>query len=325
MKLVSIIIPVYNSEKYLEKCLSSVLNQSYKNIEVILIDDGSSDNSLEIIKKYAKNDRRIKYKSQENKGQSHARNVGIKMSKGDFIVFVDSDDWLDETFISRMYSKMIKENADLIICNHRIHTPKKVREINNNIESHLSSEEAFRYMLNGKISHVCWAKMYKADIIKNCGYLFPEGKTNEDLFIVSVWMLTAKNIYILNECLYNVRHRSGSVTNSFSEKFIDLLDILDMLQEFLKEKGLYKNFEEDYRFKYQSLIIYLINYGIRFNSMSFVENVINNSKLNIKDFETRKFPLPRKIMVMILKISTSLYFHIMKIYYKLKRKKSMVV
>lgn len=113
--LITVIIPVYNSEKYIEKCLTSVTNQIYKNLEIIVVDDGSSDNSIDIIKNYAKKDNRIKIFSQENQGLSAARNVGLDLATGEYIVFLDSDDWLELDALSVAYEILTENNAEVVI------------------------------------------------------------------------------------------------------------------------------------------------------------------------------------------------------------------
>ena len=116
MKL-SIIIPVYNSEKYLDKCLTSIINQNYKNIEIILINDGSKDNSKKIINKYLKNNKKvIKYIEQENSGQAHARNRGLEIATGELITFVDSDDYVLPEIYEEMIKTLTKTNADIVMC-----------------------------------------------------------------------------------------------------------------------------------------------------------------------------------------------------------------
>jgi len=118
--LASLIIPVYNVEKYLRKCLDSAINQTLKDIEIIIVNDGSTDNCPGIIQEYAAKDKRIKVINQENRGLSAARNVGIEMASADYIAFMDSDDWMDVNFMERMYSTAVKNDADIVVCNHAL-------------------------------------------------------------------------------------------------------------------------------------------------------------------------------------------------------------
>ena len=116
-KLISIIVPVYNSEKYLEKCISSILNQTYKNIEIIIVDDGSKDKSVEICDNFSKNNKNIKVFHKKNEGVSIARNYGISKAKGDYILFIDSDDTIAKEMIYSLYNNLVDNDADISMCN----------------------------------------------------------------------------------------------------------------------------------------------------------------------------------------------------------------
>lgn len=315
MGKISVIIPVYNSEDYIENCLISVINQTFRNLEIIVINDGSTDSSLEIINSIAESDNRIIVRSQENEGQSHARNVGIDLASGEYIVFVDSDDWLSLNYIELMYKRIIEKDGDIVVCGHNMHTQNSVKSIRYNISANFDSQLGFEYILLGRISHVCWGKMYNSKIIKDCEYAFPEGKTNEDLYIVSIWFLRSSKITYINEGLYNVRNRVGSVTNTFTEKFLDMFVILDMLEDYLRENNLYKIHEQNFMKKYQNLVIYLINYGVRFKNMDFVNKVVGISKIKNKDFRTTNMSIKRKMPILILRLSLKLYYYLMRAYY----------
>ena len=168
-ELVSIIVPIYNSEQYLERCINSLIKQTYKNIEIILIDDGSKDSSLSIIEKYAKQDCRIVYISKENSGVSSSRNDGIKIAKGKYISFVDSDDYIESNMIEDMYKALVEQNVDIVRCsvkenNENISTifaNKKV-DLKNNINSILYS-----YLTpKNNIPGYCWTLLIKKEKIE---------------------------------------------------------------------------------------------------------------------------------------------------------------
>lgn len=118
MKKISVIVPVYNTEKYIKKCIRSIIEQTLKEIEIIIVNDGSKDKSLEIIKDLMKQDRRIKLINKENEGVSSARNSGIKMAKGKYIQFIDSDDWIEKEFLEKMYDFAEKENVDIVVSDY---------------------------------------------------------------------------------------------------------------------------------------------------------------------------------------------------------------
>ena len=183
---ISIILPVYNVEKYLNKCIDSILNQTYKNFELIIIDDGSTDNSSTICDSY-KNDSRVIVIHQDNKGLSVARNKGIDMSTGNYITFIDSDDYIDSKYIEILYNIISNNNSDIVMCNKiefKENTNIKENIIYDYNEEVLSKEETYKRMvlLQG-ITFTSWAKMYKKEIFNNNKYL--EGKLYEDIFIIN--------------------------------------------------------------------------------------------------------------------------------------------
>lgn len=183
-KLVSIIVPVYNVEKYLERCIESLLNQTYKNIEILLIDDGSTDCSGAICDKYSK---QVRVFHQANRGVSAARNIGLKYMQGDFVCFVDPDDYISPYLIEKAMDSAIKHNADIVIFDYScIKDGKVIKE--HNIQAILGrfTEEEYlegikHMLLFNEFPNYVWNKMYKADIWKEIS--FPEGYTYEDVFM----------------------------------------------------------------------------------------------------------------------------------------------
>lgn len=158
---VSIIVPIYNSEKYLSKCIDSIIKQKYKNIEILLIDDGSNDKSYEICKEYLKKDKRIKVFSQKNSGPSSARNLGLDKASGEYIIFVDSDDYIESDFISTMMKQ--NDNYDVIISNYNIVSNNKVKFLDNKIFYY---DNFLEFIVANRLwGPVC--KLIKKDIIKN--------------------------------------------------------------------------------------------------------------------------------------------------------------
>lgn len=149
-KLVSIIIPVYNAEKYISRCLDSIINQSYKNIQIIVIDDGSTDNGVLILDKYKEDDNRISVYRTENRGVSYARNLGIEKAKGEYFVFVDADDFVQKDMIEKMYYRLLSDGSDICVCNvcETIRFLLKIRfDIDNNIFRNISYLSKFDWLI----------------------------------------------------------------------------------------------------------------------------------------------------------------------------------
>ena len=216
-ELISIIIPVYNVEKYVGKCLDSIINQTYKNLEIIVVNDGSKDNSLEIIKEYLKKDERIILIDKENGGLSDARNKGIAKAKGKYYMFIDSDDFADQNMVQVLYDNIKKYNKEISICNRYYYYEdgqKKLRFKNNNEVKNLNKEESLINLINFcDFDMSAWAKLYDAKLFKKIE--FPVGKLSEDYYIMyQLFDLSNGVVYDSRPLLYYLQQRKGSITKN---------------------------------------------------------------------------------------------------------------
>ena len=228
---ITVIVPVYNVENYLEKCLDSLINQTYKNLEIIVINDGSTDNSGEICQEYAQKDNRIIYVEQENGGQSEARNMGLDRMTGSYVTFVDSDDWVELDYVENLYKKITEYQADIAVGNYysfneaegmyyfHIFGDSCYEKVYDNVsifENLYESQEMKSFAL---IS--VWGKLYKADLFKHLR--FDIGKLGEDGYLnQKIYLLAEKTIY-LNKGLYAYRQREGSSSRIWTEKWMHAL------------------------------------------------------------------------------------------------------
>lgn len=227
-KLVSIIIPVFQVENYLDKCIQSVVNQTYHNLEIILIDDGSVDHCPEICDNWRKKDTRIRVIHKKNGGLSDARNVGLHAARGYYIAFVDSDDWIDSRFIEYLYVAIQQTNADIAACDvlkvndGEEPEPQNVKDTSFKLEI-ATSKEAINDILNDRrFRAVAWNKLYKSEILE--GEQFEVGRLHEDEFFSYRLYDKAKSLVYIDIPLYNYRQRTGSIMASFSLKHLDALD-----------------------------------------------------------------------------------------------------
>jgi len=220
-KKVSIIVPIYNVEDYLEECLSSIINQTFEYIEIILINDGSTDRSFEIMKDFAKKDNRIKIISQQNKGVSEARNVGIRIASGQYILFVDSDDIILTNTVETLYNKIIQTNSDVLLGNVLHYYPDgskvlvcKRNEILNNLTC-ISSEDFFtKYMGEKDFLMLVYLFFCKRELIVEKKIFFKKGIIYEDeLWCVQI-LLNANSISVIDFNYYSYRQREDSLTHS---------------------------------------------------------------------------------------------------------------
>lgn len=227
-KLVSIIIPVYNVEAYLNECIASVLNQTYTEMEIILVDDGSTDKSGNMCEDFAEKDSRIIVIHKENGGLSDARNCALKLCKGKYVYFLDSDDVINKDAISLLVSNCEKSNADIAITGlkkfvHAIPEEKIYEEMGENITAR---ETVRRMLLHRGIGHEACGKLYKKELWD--GIEFPLGKLYEDYATVYKIIARAKSTVILSQPSYYYRTREGSIMNvKIKEKELQILDIAD--------------------------------------------------------------------------------------------------
>ncbi|WP_372519738.1 glycosyltransferase family 2 protein [Candidatus Ruminimicrobiellum ovillum] len=226
---ISIIIPIYNADKYLRQCLDSVVNQTFKDIEIICIDDGSSDNSLQILKEYRQKDERIILVDlKQNKGISNARNEGIKFARGNYITFVDSDDYIEPDYIEYLYSILKTFNCKMSVCIHNvIKKGKKKKVFDIKADYKLSSQECIKRLLyNDGIDTSAWAKLYDKTLFDNIKY--PEGKLFEDIAITYKLFIKSKEIACGHLAKYNYVIRENSiVTKNFDKSKLDLVEMTD--------------------------------------------------------------------------------------------------
>ena len=219
-KLLSIIVPVYNVSKYINKCIDSIIAQTYDNIEIIIVDDGSPDDCPQICDMYAKKDSRIKVIHKQNGGLSSARNAGLDIAKGDYIGFVDSDDWIEPTMYEEMISFMESESCDACECAINLvdnSSTKRIKQTENEV---LSGRDALKHHLNEFHRYdiprpSVWSKLYKKDFWKT--NRFPVGKIHEDYLLTCMVLYESKKYGIIHKGLYN--HLTSNPTSIVNTKF----------------------------------------------------------------------------------------------------------
>lgn len=236
--LVSIIVPIYKVEPYLRRCLDSIVNQTYTNLEIILIDDGSPDGCPQICDEYAANDNRIVVIHKENGGLSDARNAGLDICKGEYISFVDSDDWVDEKYIEVLLSLSIKENTDIVIGEYvKINGKIPQKEENVWTKTYSSKEALIRLFSKNNITYtVSWGKLYKKELFNSIR--FPIGKYHEDEFTTYILFYNSTKIVYTSKALYNYYQRAGSIVSTRHPW--DVLDYLEQRFIFFKERKEFK-------------------------------------------------------------------------------------
>lgn len=248
--LVTVIVPVYNVEKYLDRCIRSIITQTYRDLEIILVDDGSTDNSGKISDDYALIDSRINVIHKENGGLSSARNRALDIAKGDYIAFVDSDDYIESTMIEGMMNNFISAEVDIVVCGYNVvnEEGEVVCKKTGAFEKLMSGEEMTKDILLDKFPYsFAWNKIYRKSLFLDVRY--PEGRYYEDIPVTYKLAYRAKHIYIKNNCYYNYfLYRSGNTTSELSSKkaafsyYCALMNSFE-IRQFINDKAIYSEID----------------------------------------------------------------------------------
>ena len=319
--LISVILPIYKVEKYLKKCIESILTQTYKNLDIILVDDGSPDKCGEIIEEFQKKDKRIRTIHQNNGGLSAARNNGIKIANGKYIVCIDSDDWIEKDMIEVLYKNIVNTNSDISICEFieedeygKILSNKKY----NNEIIEFSSIEALRSLIKQDIlTNHAWNKLYKKNLFDEIEY--PKGQLMEDVSTTYKLFEKANKIVYQNTVLYHYIQRGTSILGNISEKRINdqELAFFDRNKYLMKKYPKLKmEIELDNLYNVKTLYYLAIMGGYKrlYDSQKYTEYYIEYKKLYKKNKNNTEIK-GRKSLRLFYKNRT-LY----KIYVKLKKK-----
>lgn len=274
---VSVIVPVYKVEKYLRKCVDSIINQTYKELEIILVDDGSPDRCGEIIDEYKGKDSRVKGCHKENGGLSDARNCGMKLATGEYTLFVDSDDWLEETMIETLLNLAEEYKAEVVqgafyyaYENYLLYDDRWFKE-DDNIKI-LNNKELMRELvINERVKNFAWGKLYKTELIKDIA--FEKGVLFEDIFWAHLVMAKVNNYVICHKPLCYYLQRSTSIVADYSLRNLDMIRGLEERHKFIC-----KNYKELMDESYKSI----------FNGVTLHYNLLSKKKNLDKDAIYRK-------------------------------------
>lgn len=276
MDKVSVIIPVYNVEKYIRQCVESVICQTYKEIEIILVDDGSTDSCPDICDAYGERDSRVQVIHKENGGLSDARNTGIDMAQGEYIVFVDSDDYIASDAIEKLYKKAKEKDADMVLCRFACidEEGKELRRTLKPIERPIWPAERFwNCYYNGDTVFcvVAWNKIYRRDLF--CAIRYDVGKYHEDEFMIDRLVKKCRFVDMLEDTLYYYRQRTGSITNNQDTcRHMDRIEAwLIRCEEAVKVKK--------YRLAEQTLLLVFEEMLLVYRQMDF-QNAHNRQRYN---------------------------------------------
>lgn len=308
MPIISVIVPVYNVERYLGKCIESILSQTFEDIEIILINDGSTDTSGMICNKYKNIDIRIVVLNKLNGGLSSARNMGIEYSTGKYITFIDSDDTVSNNILENLYINLINNDCDISVCNVKdIYDDGTI--LSNNLDYHevVSNKEAIKLELESQLTNgYAVAKLFKAELFKSIK--FPENRLYEDAFIILHLYNETRKIFISTDQLYNYYRHTGTITTSrFKEKDFDCIEAHLSNYEFIMSN--HPSLEEQAYFRVIWAYIYILD-KITLSSYNGVikDKVVNFIKANKIDIMKNKYlGNKRKMGIFVYFLSPYLY------------------
>lgn len=308
--LISIVVPVYNVEKHLRKCVNSIVKQTYSNLEILLIDDGSTDKSGIICDELAGTDSRIKVYHKENGGLSSARNYGIDKTKGEFVGFIDSDDYIDSDMYQHLLSLIIDYNADISMCrNADVYNGRILPDNIQKTTIVADSEKAIDLVLKGELASVSAVnKLYHRSLFEKLRY--PEGKTLEDAFVIVEILDACNRVVISTEKKYFYVHRGESITTQkYSSKNLDAIEAYKKNYNIIKEK--YPGIIETAEMRLCWAHFYVMDRIIYDNSAENeeIKNKIREYLVGNIHFimRNKQFSKGRKLAAMLLKYSPQLY------------------
>ena len=294
--LISVIVPIYNVKEYFDRCVESIVNQTYKNIEIILVDDGSPDNCPQMCNEWAEKDTRINVIHKENGGLSDARNAGLKIATGEIVSFIDSDDWIELDMFEKMLNRMIEDDSDIVSCGVKWveEDGNVIRDVTVSNDEVLDMQSAMKELLNdGKLKQHVWNKIYKFDLIKDV--LFEKGKYHEDVFWSYQIVGKAQKVSVVKESFYNYVQRSNSIMGEgFSVKRLDALDANRQRCEYIKEH--FPELYDNALYVYIGSCHYQLQCAVRSNQpKEVIDNILDRTLYRKTGHPTREITFKQKI------------------------------
>lgn len=249
MPKVTVIVPVYNVEKYVAKCLDSLLAQTLDEIEIIVVNDGATDGSKEILLEYAnKYPEKIKYLEKENGGLSDSRNYGVPYAKGEYIAFLDSDDYIEPEMYEKLYAKAKQEDSDMVECDFYWEYPNKQK-----LDTKESYQGKKEMLVKARV--VAWNKLWKTELIQKAKVLFPKGYRYEDVEFFYQMIPFIEKVSFVKEPFIHYVQREGSISNSQNERTAEIFEVLEHVISYYKERGIYEEYQTQLEYVYARFLL----------------------------------------------------------------------
>ena len=320
MKKVSIVVPVYNVEEYLSKCLDSLVSQACDDYKIIIVNDGTKDNSQEIIDDYkTKYPQLVESYIKENGGLADARNYGLKYVDTPYVMFIDSDDYVKENLVSRCLETIEKESSDIVVFNYTTHyiSNDTFEDFNLELEGNYSLEINPEILI--KTPNAAWNKIYKTSLFKDNNIEYPKGVWYEDLGTTPILLSKAKSITYIKDCLYIYQaDRPNNIMSSVSEKTIDVIKSLKIVCDSYKENGIFEKYYPELNYLANRNLITISRIVINSKDKNFVNKFIDERTVFKKDY----FPI-RQTKYKIVKYNDDRIYEskvLSKLYYSYKHR-----
>ncbi len=322
---ISVIVPVYNAETYLKQCLEALVSQTFKEIEIICVDDNSTDRSAKILADFAKNDKRIRIIKNKSKGVAAARNTGLEYASAPYIMWCDSDDFYDEKMCEHMLATMQHNQSDIVECATNVVYDKLDDNLKQDVERYLRLKMVNKHKMNDWViinsDASLWNKIYRREVIDGGAVRFPEGIIYEDAYFNDTYMVNCKNIVFLNERLYNYRRHDGSVmSQSFKKTGIaaDYQKVAEKLYEYLQKNNLYDEYKDLFweRYcRYNSFAFNNLNSQDRSEARRRVQNFLRQHESEVKELDKNVQKTIKKTLFFGQNVPSAIKRAIKKAYY----------
>lgn len=285
MSKVSVVITAYNIEDYIKRCIESTINQSFKDIEIIVTNDGSTDHTLDIITDYARQDSRIKIVTQENKGIADAREAGYHAATGKYLIFIDGDDWLELDALQKLYDRAEETSADVVL----FHVYKTFDDHRSILKSFTEDDEILKQPLKGFLlggaTPSIWCKLFRREFMVLNNVESPRGISfGEDFALVVSIFVHAPKVAKLDAVLYNYYQRESSITHQKKSTVLQLIKAINFIQNLLIKEGIYETYREEFeRIAYYHLFIHRVLWSTEHTNIEYqLYRQFKDKKINIK-------------------------------------------
>lgn len=301
---ISFVVTCYNLEKYIEKCLKSILNQSLKEIEIIVVDDGSTDQTINIVKNICENDARVKIVTQKNEGANAARKSGLKLATGEYVSFIDGDDWIDKDMAMEVYLEASNTKCDIAMFNYVLayDDKNKNKVCYDKFYGNIKENEYLELLLRQKISHCLWNKLYKRKLLLKADfYNVCSTSMGEDLAANILIALKKPKVKMIKKAYYYYYQRSNSTMNTVTETLLEIVDSLNYIDELLKKDNLYEKYKKEIEYLWFTQCYYfnIIVVNVKHNKYhKQLFNIWKSKNINIYKNELCQEKLTKKIKLL---------------------------